>query len=252
MRNFTYIFTILIFFWAGKISAQNNTDTLNVLFVGNSYTFNHNIPQLVSLLSDSTRTKLITSKSTAGGATLKNHWKGDKKLETKEKIRNGKYDIVVLQEQSMGTILHPDTFLLYAERLCNLITESGARPCFYETWSREKVPPHQKIITKYYSRAAEENDALIARVGEAWELARQYRPTAQLYDDDGSHQSAFGAFIAACMFVSTITEEIPENLRKGYFIKDADGESVHLNYLDALDLTFCLELVKEMNQKKVP
>ena len=48
-------------------AAQPYGDTLKVLFVGNSYIYVGNLPHLVSIISDSCETKLITTKSVAGG-----------------------------------------------------------------------------------------------------------------------------------------------------------------------------------------
>lgn len=49
-------------------SAQDGGDTLKVLFVGNSYTYFENLPQVVSVLSEKTGTVLVTEKVTIGGA----------------------------------------------------------------------------------------------------------------------------------------------------------------------------------------
>ena len=133
------------------------------------------MPHLVSLISDSTQVKLITSKSTAGGATLRDHWEGEKGLKTKEIISKGMYDIVVLQEYSMGTIENKDIFFKYAKELCNLIKASGAKPYFYVTWARQKVPQYQETITETYQQASKENDCGLIMVGEAWKLAKKIK-----------------------------------------------------------------------------
>ena len=226
--------------------AQQDRDTLTVLFAGNSYTYFSNMPHIVSLISDSTRTKLITYKSIAGGVRLSEHWRGEKGLETLEKIKTGAFDIVVLQEQSMGAIQQPDSFAIYAQKLCNLIEENGARPCFYQTWAREKVPQYQEKITSEYTKAAADNDAILAKVGESWKLAQQLRPGIELFSSDGSHPSDLGAFLTACVFVATLTGEVPENLPNRYTIVDTYGEEVKLMSIHPLDVTFCLKVVEEI------
>jgi len=228
--------------------SHGNPDTLRVLFVGNSYTFVSNIPHLVSLISDSTNIKLITSKSTIGGARLSEHWKGERGLKTKELIQDGHFDIVVLQEQSMGTIQQPDSFLIYSRKFSEFIRKNGGEPFFYSTWSREKVPQHQEIISNIYKQAAEENHAGLVPVGDAWALARKYRPNIELYIQDGSHPSTLGAFLAACVFVKTFTNEIPSNLPNGYSVLDENGESILLMFLDSLDITFCLLITEEVSK----
>ena len=131
MNFFKYLFASILFFGiTSKGLAQVKKDTLHVLLVGNSYTFFANMPRLISQISDSTNVKLIISKNTAGGARLREHWEGKKALKTKEIISKVKYDIVVLQEQSMGTIENKEEFLKYSKKLCNLIKASGAKPYF--------------------------------------------------------------------------------------------------------------------------
>ena len=76
--------TILLLFALTKTNANSNRDTLRVLFVGNSYIYYNNLPQMVSLLTDSLNTKLICKKSTFGGATLGDHWNSRKGLRTRE------------------------------------------------------------------------------------------------------------------------------------------------------------------------
>jgi len=37
-------------------------------------------------------------------------------------------------------------------------------------------------------------------VGPAWQRAQQALPALELYEDDGSHPTAAGTFLAACVF----------------------------------------------------
>lgn len=236
-------FTFFVFITSGY--TQTTPDTLKVLFVGNSYTFFSNLPQMVSLISENTNVKLVTKKSVAGGATLSHHWRGERGLATKQKIQEGEFDIVVLQEQSMRPINEPDSFFYYADKFCEFIKLNGAQPYFYGTWAREKVPQYQETLTENYRKAATQNNCQAILVGEAWKLAKQHRPNIELYDPDGSHPSDLGAFLTACVFVEALTNEIPESLPDGYFILDESGESVLIMRLDWLDVQFCLKVVNE-------
>ena len=247
MKLFKYL-CIAIFFigLSNENLAQVKNDTLSVLFVGNSYTYFSNMPQIVSLISDRTAVKLITSKSTAGGATLSNHWNGEKGLKTKERITNGNYDIVVLQEHSMGTIEGKDDFLKYSKKLSDLIKDSGAKPYFYVTWAREKVPQYQETITGAYQQAARKNGCGLVLVGEAWKQARALRPGIELFTADGSHPSDLGAFLTACVFAKTLSGTLPEKIPSAYFTRDIQGETILLMAQNSLDVTFCLKVIQEL------
>ncbi|MBI9041830.1 hypothetical protein [Lutibacter sp.] len=241
---------IAILFLSLTIKAQEKKDTINILFVGNSYTYFENMPHMVSLISDNSKTKLVTKKSVVGGAKLSEHWLGQKGLKTQELIKKGKFDIVVLQEHSMGSIKEADSLVKYSKLFCNLIKENGAKPYLYMTWAREKVPQYQEEINKVYSYVADENDAMIVPVGKTWELAMELRPNIKLFDDDGSHPNQLGAFLTACTFVGTILGNVPDNLGTFYSIKDAYGESIILlDQIDALDVIFLTKVVNEIIMK---
>jgi hypothetical protein len=245
------IFTILLASVNENLcTAQVKKDTLKILFVGNSYTYYENLPQIVSIISDSAKTKLLTKKSVIGGATLSEHWRGARGLKTKEKIRNGKFDIVVLQEFSMGAIDEPDSAMVYFKLFCNFIKDNGARPYLYLTWAREKVPQYQEKINKVYTDAAIANKAVIVPAGKAWALARQLRPNIELYDADGSHPSKLGAFLTACVFVETFLGEIPSKLPEFYSTSDIEKESIELMNFDPLDVIFCRKIAESISRTK--
>lgn len=226
--------------------AQETKDTLNILFVGNSYTYFNNLPQLVSIISDNTKTKLVTKKSTIGGARLSEHWLGERNLNTKEMIRDGEFDIVVLQEYSMGAIDEPENTQKYLKLFSDYIKENNAKPYFYLTWAREKAPQYQDTINKVFMEAATENKAVAVPAGKVWARAKELRSTIKLYDSDGSHPSELGTFLSAFVFVASLTNEIPNQLDGYYQTTDTHGESVELMRIDTPDLMFCKKLAEEI------
>jgi hypothetical protein len=219
-------------------SAQDQKDTLRVLFVGNSYTYFENLPQVVSVLSGQTGTILITEKITIGGAKLSEHWRGARGLNTIEKIRNGDYDIVVLQEWSLGTVNERDSAVYYLGLFSKLAREAGAEPYFYLTWAREKIPQQQEVISRVYRETASLNKATVVPAGEAWALARSLRPEIKLFDPDGTHPSDRGTYLTACVFVATITGELPETISGVPAVRDSRGEEIILMRIDQMDVEF--------------
>ncbi len=227
-------------------SAQVEKDTLKVLFVGNSYTYYENLPQLVSIISDKTDTKIVTKKSTIGGAKLREHWLGKRGLKTKELIKNGAYDIVVLQGHSMATIKEPDSLTKYSKLFCDYVKKHGAKPYFYLTWAREYTPETQTTITKGYTEVSEHNAATLVPVGKAWALSQKLNPEIKLFTPDGSHPSRFGAFLSACVFAETFLGELPDKLSRVYYTKDNEGESVYLMHIPESNLTFFKKVVEHI------
>ena len=177
-----FLFIIYILHFNAECNASIETrDTLKVLFIGNSYTYMNNLPQIVSIISDKCNTKLITEKSASGGATLKDHWLGNKGLETKEKIEKGVYDIVIMQGQSTEPINARDSLQKYSILFCDFIKRNGAKPYLFATWPRKKIPQNQEIIEYTYESIAKKTSAGLIPIGASWEMAKKVRPDVELY-----------------------------------------------------------------------
>ena len=52
----------------------------------------------------------------------------------------------------------------------------------------------------------------MAPVGYAWSKLRQQNPQLNLWQEDGSHPSEQGTYLAACVFYSVIYKESPVGL----------------------------------------
>ncbi len=246
MKLLRHLLLIICLFAGINSRAQTNKRTLRVLFVGNSYTFVYNMPHLVALLSDSTNTKVITYKSVIGAARLSNHWKGERGLKTKEIIKNGKFDIVVLQEQSTNPITQRDSFLVYAKKLSDYTRENGAKPYLYSTWPKAKTPQMLDTISNAYAKSAAQTGAVLVKVGEAWKLAKEQRPDIQLYFSDDTHPSPIGAFLTACVFTKVLTGELPKTFPTEKFILDANNEQVLVQFMAKADIDFCLNVARQV------
>jgi hypothetical protein len=245
------IITILSLITLGA-SAQEGKDTLKVLFAGNSYTYFENLPQVVSVLSEKTGTVLVTEKSTIGGAKLSEHWRGARGLKTREMIERGGYDIVVLQEWSLGTVSEEDSAVYYLGLFSDLVRKRGAKPYYYMTWAREKSPEQQAIISKVYRETALANDATVVPVGEAWAMAKAERPDLRLYFPDGSHPAESGTYLAACVFVATITGELPESIPGVIAVEDSHGEDLILMMVPQPDVEFCRKIALKITGAQLP
>ena len=227
------------------VSSAQKKDTLNVLFVGNSYTYYNNLSHIVSLMSDSTDTKLITKKSTRGGAWLHQHWNEERGLRTKTLIQNGNFDTIVFQEYSMGPISEPDSLRKYGKLFADLARSVGAKPYLFLVWAREKVPQYQSELNAPIEVVAKENGMTIIPVGKGWELARGYRPSAPLFNDDGTHPAPLGTFLSAAVVVGTMTGQLPEKYPNVPTLYQPDGEFIQLMRLDWLDMVFAMKVARE-------
>lgn len=237
--------TLLIFGLAlcsGLLYSQQKE--LRVLFVGNSYTYGYNLAHIVSIISQETSTMLVTRKSTIGGASLREHWKGGRELETKRMIAEGNFDAVILQDFSMSAIHTPDSLLKFVKLFAEYNSTFGAKTYLFNTWAREKVPQYQDEIDSLYAQAARENNAIRIPVGAAWALAQDLRPMVDLYTSDGSHPNELGTLLSASVFVRCLSGELPEIMPTLYRIEDAHGETVRLMNHNPEDAEFCLRIAE--------
>jgi lysophospholipase L1-like esterase len=188
---------------------------MRILMLGNSYTFYHDMPDMVADLLDCT-----VEAHTRGGARLAEQLNPETEMgaRTLKALTSEVWDYVVLQEMSNGPITAPKSFFASVAALCEKIRENGAVPVLYATWAyAPDGEPMAKMGCTYeemfhdlydaYHRAAQENDALIADVGQA--LFAQAN-TADLYMPDGTHPTLLGSQIAA----RTISQVIRDDWEK--------------------------------------
>ena len=197
-----------------------------VLFIGNSYTYVNNLPDLINQIAIDKGNQLIYETHTPGGATLSQHATNSN---VQYLLGATEWDYVILQEQSQYPSFPPSQVATevypFAESLCNDIrfNSSCAEPVFFMTWGRENgdsqncvfYPPictysgMQERLIESYTEMAESNDAFLAPVGIAWQNIREEYPELNLYSSDGSHPSIYGSYLAACVFYSILFSDDP-------------------------------------------
>jgi hypothetical protein len=80
-------------------SGLSDASSLNVLFIGNSFTYFNDMPGLVKQLAEAAHEAkpFVSVQETPGGYTLKRHWEKGKAVQL---LQSSRWDYVVLQEQS--------------------------------------------------------------------------------------------------------------------------------------------------------
>ena len=227
---------ILIFaFLPLLIIAQQKKE---VLFIGNSYTYVNDLPNLVKEIALSFGDTLIHDSSTPGGANFNGH---SSSTQTLAKINQQQWDYVVLQAQSQELSFSPfqvasDSYP-YAEILVDSIfaNSSCTEPLFFMTWGRKYgdqsncqfYPPvctylgmQQRLRESYLDMTFTHNTSC-SPVGMAWKKSIEIDSTLNLYSSDNSHPSIYGSYLAACTFYASI------------FKKSAVGSTYWPNAIDS-------------------
>jgi hypothetical protein len=174
---------------------------MNVLFIGNSFTQRNDLPGLVAQMAEAAGEQLDHELLSIGGASLRMHWN---KGEAAELIKNGLFDVVVLQEQSTLPIKNAarmrENVLLFDEA----IKAVRARTALYMTWARAHAPQSQAAITEAYTSVGKEIGATILPAGLAWEKVLSEPKHPVLHDKDGSHPSFAGSYLSACTVLEAL------------------------------------------------
>ena len=232
MKKLLFLLSIIPFLSFGQLKKE-------VLFIGNSYTYYNNMPQLVEQIALSFGDSLIYDSSTLGGANFNVHTNN---TQTLAKINQQQWDYVVLQAQSQEPSFSPgqvaNNTYPYAEILVDSIyaNSSCTEPLFFMTWGRKygdqqncvAYPPictylgMQQRLRESYLEMAFNDSASCAPVGMAWKKSIAIDSTLNLYYSDNSHPSIYGSYLAACTFYASI------------FKKSAVGSSYCPNAIDSL------------------
>ena len=91
---------------------------LQVLFIGNSYTYGNDLPKMLAELAKAGgQSLLVVEKETPGGWSFKKHWEGGKAV---QKIKSKKWDWVILQNHSLGALEARDDMFTFGKKLHEL------------------------------------------------------------------------------------------------------------------------------------
>jgi hypothetical protein len=200
----------LLVLWIVPVARAADAPPVRVLFIGNSYTNGNNLPQLIAdLASAGGQRPLEFEKHTPGGWTFKKHWEESK---VADRIAARKWDLVVLQNHSLGALNARDEMIEYGKKLDAAIRKQGARTLFFMTWARQNRPETQDAITRAYQELARAVNAEVAPVGLAWQEALRSDAKLVLHTQDMSHPNRAGSYLAACIFYAMIYDRSPEGL----------------------------------------
>lgn len=191
---------------ADAAQKASEAEPLRVLFVGNSYTAYFAIPKQVAAMCAHAGVEVQIKMVTRGGWSWKRHWEEGPAPEV---IREGGWDVVVLQEYSRGAMDKPEAFDEFGQKLVELVKSTGAKPVLYLTWARQHLPQDQATLTGEYAALAERTGAGVAPVGVAWQRWFAEVPGVPLHRKDRSHPNRLGAYLSACVMFATITGQSP-------------------------------------------
>lgn len=191
-----------------------------VLFIGNSFVYYNDLPAMVQQISGG---ELVCASVTKGGAFAHQYADPDHELgaRARQALQGGKWDCVVLQDQSCNPAKDPADCLTAMAVLSALA--GGAQRYFYQTWAyrdgseklRSSGMDYETLYGKLkqtYAAAALENNGKLVPVGDGFRQVKLQYPQIDLYQADNYHPSSAGTYLAACIFCGILTGVDAETL----------------------------------------
>lgn len=226
-------------------------DFKSVLFVGNSYTAFHSMPEMVRQMAISSSRTLIYEQHSPPSTFVSDHAESS---ELEGKLDDQKWDFVTIQAQSLEPVLaaqnmddnvYPSIMTLVDKIKSNSETST---PLFFMTWGREDgdsslCGPLPDVCTfdgmtdrlkERYLFYMNSSDGEVSPCAELWRVLRERYPDLDLYEEDGSHPNVLGSYAIALSFHTMI------------FKFDPTLVTYHRSDLDINDEELIREVVKEV------
>ena len=245
LQSFSFIVLLL-----PAILFSQEDQSEKILFVGNSFTYFWNMPQMVEAMAKDQGANLTTSQSTVGGSTLEQHFKEEKNTKTQQMLKNKSWDYVVLQDHSLSTIDAPERFTTYATKLIDLVKEKGAEPLLSMTWAYDSNPLMQKTIGSSYIDLGKETGVSVVPVGTIFMQAQKVRPDLKMYFDD-KHPSSDGSYLIALIYYKYFTGNSVLDIPDRLITTDSDGSKLYLSFVLPETGAFLRQLVEGFKMEPI-
>jgi hypothetical protein len=198
-------YSIIVCLALSAIGTCYSQASIRILFIGNSYTFfNGGLDSQLKGLAPSAETACIAE----GAYNLEKHWTDGNAIRI---IRDGKWDYVILQEQSQIPVINQKKFCDYVRKFDEEIRQTGAKTILLMTWER---PDSRKFgvttdnVAAAYTAVGKELSIKVAPAGLAFARSIRFKPELTLYRQDG-HPTMEGTYLAACVLYQTIFKKSP-------------------------------------------
>lgn len=220
-----------MFFWSVSAFGQ----TQNILFIGNSFTMNFEMPKKFSQIALNEGKSVYVKQLTKGGMDWQYHATNPNTYQT---IKSEPWDYIILQGKSFEPLYDSLTLEKTTKRYGKQMIDSiryywpDAKIMLFMTWGYAEgidldndrghldYTEMQNQLKQKYLSFADEFKVAVAPVGEIWQQLRKESPTLSLYDQDNYHQNRAGSFLVASTFYNMIFETPLEQFSNIPYILD--------------------------------
>jgi len=195
---------------------------MNILFIGNSYTYYNDMPALFSQLANSNGKAVTVRSITKGGRRLEQYTDSSDAV-TKDLdslLAEETFDVCFMQEQSVLPAANYDAFVAGLDCVVGKVKSKADRLILYATWGRQDgssvLTDHNwttetmnQALSDAYGNAAKLYGAQVSPAGNNFLYVTQNNPQINLYHEDHSHPSYSGSCLAALTHYYTVFGEFP-------------------------------------------
>lgn len=186
-----------------------------VLFIGNSFTFYHHMPETVASRLEQAGCPHQVESLTKGGWFLSRYADPEDKYGAllRQRHLNRHWDILVLQDQSFHPVDNFQDFLEGARKLQQLLKPD--KLLLYQTWAYEdgtdklnetglSYEQMHLSLKQAYAQVATELGGIVVAVGDRFAQYKLEHPEINLYKEDHFHPSLEGTELVVEEFVRAI------------------------------------------------
>lgn len=196
---------------------------MNVLFIGNSYTFFNDMPTMFEQLAIGNQKDITVYRVIKGSRKLLDYMVADETtMKLDALLAEHTFDICFIQEQSVLPAANYNDFISGLDYVVNKIRGRVGQLFLYATWGRHRdsstlikynwtTESMTDLLSEAYQKAAKLYDAQVSPVGSNFLYVTQKYPEINLYHEDKTHPSYVGSCLATLTHYHTVFGEFPKN-----------------------------------------
>ena len=190
--------------------------SLKVLFIGNSLTYENDLPRTVAQLALSAGLQPCYCYQIARpNFGLEDHYDFRHAVTA---LEEESWDFVVMQQGPSALPSSRVDLIQWAGVFGELIDENGATAVMYGVWPEYARFSEFSTVTESYRLAAESIGGLLAPAGEAWQYAWAADSTLPLYAADDFHPSSMGTYLAALTIFERLYDYSPIGVQQAAMV----------------------------------
>jgi hypothetical protein len=215
-------------------SALSQEKNLRVLFIGNSLTYQNDLPELVRKVAACEGVQLTHSLIALPDYALEDHWNDGR---ARKEMNSGNYNFVVVQQgpssQTEGYLILKD----YGAKFAEVAKANHAQLVFYMVWPSKARSFDFSGVYKSYKKAAILTQSVFSPAGQAWLTLWNTHPEVALYGPDNFHPNEKGSLLAALVLYGS--------MRGNPDLQFVDLKKLKIPSLSVGELTLLLQAAEE-------